>query len=257
MNHDPFSRMLAEIGHWTRSFWPISDVEAHYDALAADYDAINRRVDSYFRRFTGAMHLAELSDGAYMLDVCARTGQGTAYFYRQGKVSRAVCADVSRKMGALCLQRLQQLGLENYRWQQISSYEWPFADEEFEVVLSLETVEHFDNPRRFIQELGRVTRTGGTLVLSTPNVLWEPVHGLAAAASLHHSEGPHRFIPLRRLREYVSRAGFEIVSYQASVLVPAGPRWLLKTGRWLEAKIGERLLTTFGLRRLLICRKLL
>lgn len=251
-----FRRVCQEIGHWSRSGWSFEAIEAHYDALAADYDAINESADSYFRRFTDAMRLARLPDDAHVLDLCARTGNGTAYFYQQGKVGSAVCADVSRKMGMLCRQRLDAIGLQNYRWQQICSYEWPFADREFDVVLSLETVEHFDDPHRFVQELGRVTRTGGTLLFSTPNVLWEPVHALAAITGLHHSEGPHRFVPQRRLRAALSRAGFQIMHAQTTVLIPAGPAWLLEAGKWLEERMRDTLMPLVGLRHFFICEKL-
>lgn len=250
------TRIQQEIAHWTRPAWSFAMLEEHFDELAADYDEINEGAHSYFRRFTDTLRVADLPDDAYMLDVCARTGNGTAYFYRHGKVSRAVCADVSREMGKLCEARLQEAGFENYRWVQLTDYQWPFADEEFDVVLSLESVEHFDRPDLFIRELGRVTRQGGTLILSTPNVLWEPVHALAAITTLHHSEGPHRFVPYRQLRQLVSLAGFQIEHAQTTVLIPAGPPSLLRLGQWIEERARGSLMPLVGLRRILICHKL-
>lgn len=254
---DVASRIATEIEHWRRSSWTFEAVRQHYDRLAEDYDAINEGTNSYFRRFTDAMRLAQLPDRAYVLDICARTGNGTAYFYRQGKIEKAVCADVSPEMGRICTHQLREIGFYDFRWTQIYDYDWPFADLAFDVVLSLETVEHFDDPQRFIGELGRVTRPGGTLLLSTPNVLWEPLHALAAITGLHHSEGPHRFISMPRLRQYLSRAGFEIVSYQTNVIVPGGPTWLIQAGRWIEDRMNDRLRSAVGLRRLFACRKLL
>ena len=245
-----------EMAHWTRSNWSFALLEEHFDELAADYDEINEGAHSYFRRFTDTLRIAGLPDDAYLLDVCARTGNGTAYFYQQGKVQRAVCADVSREMGKLCKERLERAGPEDYRWVQLHDYDWPFADGEFDVVLSLESVEHFDRPDLFIEELGRVTRPGGTMILSTPNVLWEPVHALAAITELHHSEGPHRFVAYRRLRHLISRAGFEIEHAETTVLIPAGPEWLVEAGGWLEEKTKESVMPLLGLRRLFICRKL-
>jgi len=255
MNH-LLTRLRQEIAHWTRPSWSFAMLEAHFDELAADYDEINEGAHSYFRRFTDTLRIADLPDDAYLLDVCARTGKGTAYFYRHGKVGRAVCADVSREMGKLCAARLQDAGLDDYRWVQLKDYRWPFADAEFDVVLSLESVEHFDRPDLFVRELGRVTRPGGTLILSTPNVLWEPVHALAAVTALHHSEGPHRFVPYRRLRQMVSLAGFQIQHAETTVLIPAGPGWLLRLGEWIEERTRKSLMPRLGLRRILICHKL-
>ena len=253
---DVLARTRQEIEHWTRPAWSFDMLETHFDDLAADYDEINEGAHSYFRRFTDTLRAADLPDDAYMLDVCARTGNGTAYFYRHGKVGRAVCADVSHEMGKLCAERLQTAGFENYRWVPLKGYRWPFSGEEFDVVLSLESVEHFDRPDLFIGELGRVTRPGGTLILSTPNVLWEPVHALAAITGLHHSEGPHRFVPYRRLRHLISLAGFQITHAETTVLIPAGPAWLIDLGRWIEERTRESLMPLLGLRRILIGRKL-
>lgn len=250
-------RVKQEITYWSQRTWSFADVESHYDALAADYDAINETAHSYFRRFTDTLRLARIPDDAYVLDVCSRTGIGTAYFYEQGKVDRAVCADVSQEMGKRCAARLESVGFQKYRWEQICTYRWPFSDGEFDVVLCLETVEHFARPDLFIRELGRVTRPGGTLILSTPNVLWEPVHALAAIAGLHHSEGPHRFLPFGQLRLFTTIAGFQTIRARTAVLVPAGPRWLINLGEWLESRMSPGLMGAVGLRRLLICRKLL
>ena len=45
----------------------------------------------------------------------------------------------------------------------------PFADGAFDGAVSVETIEHLENPWLFIRELGRVTRRGGFVLISTPN----------------------------------------------------------------------------------------
>ena len=45
----------------------------------------------------------------------------------------------------------------------------PVADRSADVVVSLETIEHLENPRAFCRELTRIARPGGWLVISTPN----------------------------------------------------------------------------------------
>lgn len=46
----------------------------------------------------------------------------------------------------------------------------PFADGQFDGVISMEGIEHIINYQGFIGELSRVTRRGGLVVLTTPNV---------------------------------------------------------------------------------------
>jgi ubiquinone/menaquinone biosynthesis C-methylase UbiE len=47
----------------------------------------------------------------------------------------------------------------------------PFEDESFDLVVSLETVEHTDDPTRALSELVRVTKRGGRLIVTTPSYL--------------------------------------------------------------------------------------
>jgi 2-polyprenyl-3-methyl-5-hydroxy-6-metoxy-1,4-benzoquinol methylase len=45
----------------------------------------------------------------------------------------------------------------------------PIADESADIAVSLETIEHLENPRAFCRELVRVTKPGGWLLVTTPN----------------------------------------------------------------------------------------
>lgn len=50
----------------------------------------------------------------------------------------------------------------------------PFESASFDVVISIEGIEHFENPSLFLRELHRVLVPGGLAIVSTPNVnaLW-------------------------------------------------------------------------------------
>ena len=47
----------------------------------------------------------------------------------------------------------------------------PFHDGAFDVVVSMEGIEHFENQTGFLRECARVLRPGGRLVITTPNVM--------------------------------------------------------------------------------------
>jgi 2-polyprenyl-3-methyl-5-hydroxy-6-metoxy-1,4-benzoquinol methylase len=47
----------------------------------------------------------------------------------------------------------------------------PLADECADVVASVETIEHLENPRAFMRQLARVAKPGGVVVVTTPNQL--------------------------------------------------------------------------------------
>jgi len=47
---------------------------------------------------------------------------------------------------------------------------FPFSDAEFDFVVSAEVIEHIENPWFFLRELYRITKPGGTVIISTPNL---------------------------------------------------------------------------------------
>jgi SAM-dependent methyltransferase len=48
---------------------------------------------------------------------------------------------------------------------------WPVGDNTFDATLSIETIEHLENPRAFFREIARITRPGGLVIVTTPNQL--------------------------------------------------------------------------------------
>jgi 2-polyprenyl-3-methyl-5-hydroxy-6-metoxy-1,4-benzoquinol methylase len=47
----------------------------------------------------------------------------------------------------------------------------PLDDEYADVITSIETIEHLENPRAFMRQLTRVVKPGGVVVVTTPNQL--------------------------------------------------------------------------------------
>lgn len=50
----------------------------------------------------------------------------------------------------------------------------PLPDESFDCVVAIEVIEHVENHARFLKELLRVVRLGGTVIITTPNVVSLP-----------------------------------------------------------------------------------
>jgi SAM-dependent methyltransferase len=112
----------------------------------------------------------------------------------------------------------------------------PFGDAEFDLVVSVQVLEHLLDPRAGAFELARVLRPGGTLVLSTDNdrmlvtrTLNGPRWALASALRRRNSrpfEFPHRAFSRLQITTLLTEAGLEIGSVRTFrfSLVGASPR---------------------------------
>ncbi|MET8687926.1 class I SAM-dependent methyltransferase [Streptomyces sp. NPDC004732] len=103
----------------------------------------------------------------------------------------------------------------------------PFADGAADAVLFSEVVEHLVDPDSALDELRRVLRPGGHLMLSTPNLAaWynrglllagvQPVFSEVSLRAIHGRPGKEvvghlRLYTARALREFVAASGFEVV----------------------------------------------
>lgn len=246
-------RLINEIKHIISINWTFSDVGKHWDETT-DYNDINEKTYTYFRRFVDADNFFDLPEKKYTLDICSRTGNGSLFFWKKGKISKVVCADVTQKMQEMCKNLLSQYPID-FGVQYFNSYPLPFNNNEFETILSFETIEHLPNPKIFIQELYRTLKPDGHLVLTTPNILWEPVHWFSAIFNIHHSEGPHRFIRQKTVQKWLKQAGFKIIKQKTFILVPGGPKSLKRLGEKLEEILPNFILNLFGLRQTYICKK--
>jgi SAM-dependent methyltransferase len=98
---------------------------------------------------------------------------------------RGALLDVPAGEGALA-SRLQALGFEVrccdlyteiFRLPEVEirrgdlSKQLPYTDAEFDYITCVEGIEHIENPQAAVREFARTLRTGGHLIVSTPNIL--------------------------------------------------------------------------------------
>lgn len=103
----------------------------------------------------------------------------------------------------------------------------PFGDASADAVLFSEVIEHLVDPDSALEEIRRVLRPGGHLMLSTPNLAaWynralllagvQPVFSEVSLRAVHGRPGTEvvghlRLYTPRALREFVTAAGFDVV----------------------------------------------
>jgi 2-polyprenyl-3-methyl-5-hydroxy-6-metoxy-1,4-benzoquinol methylase len=87
----------------------------------------------------------------------------------KGDFARTLLAAVDNVTVLDCVEQLATPGL-TYVSCDLNG-EWPFASHSFDAVVSLEVIEHMENPRHFARELARILKSGGYGLISTPNQL--------------------------------------------------------------------------------------
>jgi SAM-dependent methyltransferase len=233
--------------------WTMKEVGEHWDETT-NYDDINEKTYTYFRRFTDANNLFDLPEKQYTLDICSRTGNGSIFFSQKGKIYKVICADVTEKMQKICEKNLTENKI-NFELKYFLDYPLPFSDNEFDLILNFETIEHMSSPEIFFSEICRVLKNNGLIVLTTPNIIWEPIHWIAAIFNIHHSEGPHRFIQNRKIKKWIKKENLKIIKYKTSIIIPCGPKFIIEIGEFLEKYLPSFITNLIGLRRIYILQK--
>lgn len=141
-----------------------------------------------------------------ILDVGCGTGTLLKYLARYGDV---LGVDVDEQAIAFCRER----GV--HKVQKIDSFPLPFEDNSFDLVTILDVLEHIEDDRGTLEDLYRVLRPGGMLMVAVPayRFLWGPQDEIS-----HHKR---RYIA-PEMRNLLKQAGFRVrrVSYFNTFLFP-------------------------------------
>lgn len=192
------------------------------------YGRARRRLPGWLRRYVYSFEAliedsvealaARLPDGARVLDAGAGEGQYSAHFRRQ----RYTGVDLG-------------IGDAGWNYQGLDALAdlcaLPFASGTFDAALNIVTLEHLRQPGRAIQEMARVLKPGGALLLVAP-LEWE-VH-----------QAPHDYYRYTRhgLDYLLREAGLEVQEMTA-----AGGLFRLLSRRLLNAgQLAPWLLPLFG-----------
>ena len=233
-----------------RGEFSIESVRAHWNKVAEVYDGWNKAYDTtHFQRFVEAMKHVNLVPGMRVLDVWSRTGNASRYLFENCPGIEYTGLELSEGMIRLARQKYPQRS-----FAESSLIALPFPSAYFERIISLETLEHVPVPTQFLQEIRRVIKPGGRLVMSLPPAYAEWMTALVDGLKVNHGEGPHRFLPSREVKQLLSQCGFRLLLHLGTVLIPAGPAFLrVKGNQWLESHVQGTFLAEMGIRQFYVC----
>lgn len=101
-------------------------------------------------------------EGKRVLDIACGEGYGTAALLQAG-ASSIIGVDISPEV---CDHAHRKYDVKTLVGDATSI---PLADDSVDIVISFETIEHLEEPQRFVDECARVLAPGGVAVISTPN----------------------------------------------------------------------------------------
>ncbi len=253
---DILKRAILEYKYYTSKNWSIKEVGDFWDSVT-DYDDINENTYTYYKRFTNTWDLAKdfVKNDMYMLDIQARTGNGTEFWFKKGVIKKSYLVDFSDYLLSIAEERLIRSRCDCV-FTKVDDYNLPFEDDCFDFVAAYETIEHMGNVNAFVKELTRVLRVGGIMIITCPNILWEPVHWAAAIFNIHHSEGPHRFLKRKILLQLFEDNDLAILKENTTVILPFNKNISIKISEKLEKTLHQNIVRLIGLRRSYILKKL-
>ncbi len=140
----------------------ISDIEAFYDRIAAEYIAAQRafyssQIDSSRRDLYN--HLDRSLAGKTIVDIGCGFGGDVAELIKRGADYYAI--DCSQEM--LKIARSENPDLSN-RFIHGDFHHTPFQNEKFDMIFSRYALHYSHNPAELFQELGRILKPQGTVV---------------------------------------------------------------------------------------------
>jgi len=119
----------------------------------------------FLEHVTRYLFAAPLVRGKRVLDAGCGCGYGAYHLARAGAAS-VLGIDVSEEAVAHCRDRY---GAENIAFERRDVLRTGLEDASFDRIVSFEVFEHVEGPDRFLDEMKRLLRPDGVLILSTPN----------------------------------------------------------------------------------------
>jgi len=229
----------------------ISQVKNFWDSIAEKYDEENKKIaEVHLQRFVKSLNWLKINDNSRILNVWSRTGTAIKYLRRRNQNFSLYNLEVSPKLMARAKIKFPE---ENFALTDLCNFN--FADNFFDEVLSLETIEHCPRPKQFLQEINRVLKTGGRLIMSSPPAICEPIYALYNFCGFGHGEGPHRFLSPKTVKKLLREAGFQLKEHKGTILVPLGPKIIRKIGEKIINKFQNTFIKELGIRQFYVSTK--
>lgn len=235
-----------------RNKWTDKEVENHWDSVADIYVKENNKVKAaHDQRFRESIRHLSLKPDFKVLNISSRDCEANDYIISAEPTASVINAEISAG-----LMRVATSIRPHAQQVKISSYsDLPFKDKEFSRVLTLETLEHVEDPLKFLKELHRVSVDDAIMVLSCPPATSEIPYRIFTFLFGGHGEGPHRFPSSKEVKSLLKSCGWKLQLHKGTVLLPVGPEAVQNLAERVIGKFQGTFIAELGIRQFYVCTK--
>ncbi|MBI5847556.1 MAG: methyltransferase domain-containing protein [Nitrospirae bacterium] len=199
----------------------------HFDSVAECYDKVlpAHVEEHYFRK--RMRFLSGLLGSGRILDVCSGTGRISEGLIKRG--FDVVSLDSSENMLSM------RNGINGYQPVKGLSYDLPFDNEVFDLAVCVAALHHVaekEKVRQTIEEMKRVVKKGGYIVLWDHNPLnpyWRII-----MKRVPQDTGEERLIPQTEMTGPFESGGYRWAIYKKGFIPDFAPKWLMGFFRLIE-----------------------
>jgi glycosyltransferase involved in cell wall biosynthesis/SAM-dependent methyltransferase len=210
-----------------------SSYEDYPKYLRCEYEAIKKK---YYKI---VLNIIKKEERAVILDIGCGPGQDLCYLAQRRRLS---CLGIDLSLKHLKAACLKDFAGNRFAFLQAGAEDLPFLDAAFDIVISSEVIEHLPSAQSCIEEIYRVLRPGGRLVITTPNrysyfalmgkvfptglrkILGRLIRGLPADADIEKAASAfkvkrhiHEFSPFE-LKGILIKQGFRVDKIEGGML---------------------------------------
>lgn len=235
-----------------KNSWKDSDVEDHWDKVSQIYIEENLKVkETHEQRFIESVKWLEIDNKSKTLNISSRDCEAADFILKENPDTQVINAEISQGLidvAGKVRPYARQVKIETYS-------NLPFEDKSFNRIITLETIEHVEDPVKFLQELFRVSTDDVIMVLSCPPRTSEFSYRIYTFFAGGHGEGPHRFIKSGEVKVMFRKTKWKLVKHYGTLLIPVGPGWLRRLGEKIIDKYQNTFISEFGIRQFYVCKK--
>lgn len=187
--------------------------ELYFERIGDDFSRFLSEYDVYQRV---NLILNRLLPKNQSFDSCLEVGCGTGRISEQliRYVDKLMVSDISSKLVDNVARRLNCLGMQS------DVCRLGFNDSEFDLVISSECIEHTPDPIQALNEMKRVLKPNGYLIVTTPNKLWFPVLLLSKFSKVRKFQGNEIWLFPHFVKKWLINNNFRIIKMGGCHLLP-------------------------------------